>query len=314
LLEKKDRGRGADLGAKPKAYGEQEVPSSVPGVELLAEASDEDGSDEDGSDEEGSDEESEGEQEPSRKRKGAPKDESEVSEGNEIEEEGPSRKKRKVGGGEDAAARNGGGDEGAVEGGDDESGEESDGSEAVKSDDELIDSDGEDSNDEAGSSDEEEIEADAGGQQRSADPATPSGNGGGDESLGAAKTVEAPESLRSLKRKAAELAAGDDVIAPVDDVTADGILSDEDFRRIRRLQAKKALEAAMAKHGVRKVKGKEVDVLPSKARGDLSDRRVDPGDLDATIRKKQEKVRGPVCLGSVYVSFWLRALPIVIMG
>jgi protein SDA1 len=289
LLEKKDRGRGADLEAKPKAYGEQEVPSSVPGVELLAEASDEDGSDEDKSDEEGSDEESEGEQEPSRKRKGAPKDELEVS---ESEEEGPSRKKKKAGGGEDAGARNGGEDEGALVGGGGESGEESDGSEAVESDDELMDSDGDDLDDEAGSSDEEEIEADADGQQRSADPASPSENGGGAETLGAAKAVGASESLRSLKRKAAELAAADDVIAPADDVTADGILSDEDFRRIRRLQAKKALEAAMAKHGVRKVKGKEVDALPSKARGDLSERRVDPGDLDATMRKKQEKVRG----------------------
>ena len=45
LLVKKDRGRPTDPKARPKAYGEVNVPSNVPGVELLDQDDDEDGDD-----------------------------------------------------------------------------------------------------------------------------------------------------------------------------------------------------------------------------------------------------------------------------
>jgi protein SDA1 len=60
-LEKKDRGRGADLTAHPKAYGEAVVSTGIPGAELLLEEdvdSEEEGSDKEGeedNDEEGVD-------------------------------------------------------------------------------------------------------------------------------------------------------------------------------------------------------------------------------------------------------------------
>lgn len=61
LLEKKDRGRGADLTTHPKAYGEAVVSTGIPGAELLLEEdvdSEEEGSDkEDEEGEEDNDEE-----------------------------------------------------------------------------------------------------------------------------------------------------------------------------------------------------------------------------------------------------------------
>ena len=36
LLEKKDRGKAADLLATPNAFGQKSIPNSVPGIELLA--------------------------------------------------------------------------------------------------------------------------------------------------------------------------------------------------------------------------------------------------------------------------------------
>lgn len=47
LLIKKDRGRPIDPKARPKAYGEVNIVSSVPGVELLEERNDDDDDDED---------------------------------------------------------------------------------------------------------------------------------------------------------------------------------------------------------------------------------------------------------------------------
>jgi protein SDA1 len=55
LLDKKDRGRGADLTVQPKAFGEKVVAEGISGVELLAAG--ESGSDEDEDEEEIGDEE-----------------------------------------------------------------------------------------------------------------------------------------------------------------------------------------------------------------------------------------------------------------
>jgi len=50
LLDKKDRGRGADLAVHPKAFGEKVISEGIEGVELLIDG--ESGSDEDEDDEE----------------------------------------------------------------------------------------------------------------------------------------------------------------------------------------------------------------------------------------------------------------------
>jgi protein SDA1 len=55
LLIKKDRGRPIDPKARPKAYGEVNIVSSVPGVELLEELNDDDDDDDDDEDKEDSD-------------------------------------------------------------------------------------------------------------------------------------------------------------------------------------------------------------------------------------------------------------------
>lgn len=60
LLDKKDRGRGADLTVQPKAFGEKVVAEGISGVELLAAG--ESGSDED-EDENGDEEESDSDEE-----------------------------------------------------------------------------------------------------------------------------------------------------------------------------------------------------------------------------------------------------------
>lgn len=62
LLDKKDRGRGADLTVQPKAFGEKVVAEGISGVELLAAG--ESGSDEDEDEDEiGDEEESESDEE-----------------------------------------------------------------------------------------------------------------------------------------------------------------------------------------------------------------------------------------------------------
>ena len=58
LLDKKDRGRGADLTVQPKAFGEKVIASGVPGAELLlAGESDSDAEEDDDGEEDEEDEE-----------------------------------------------------------------------------------------------------------------------------------------------------------------------------------------------------------------------------------------------------------------
>lgn len=52
LLDKKDRGRGADLAVKPKAFGEKVVAEGISGIELLADGESGNDDDEDNEDDE----------------------------------------------------------------------------------------------------------------------------------------------------------------------------------------------------------------------------------------------------------------------
>lgn len=62
LLEKRDRGKGADLSAAPKAYGEvNNVAESIPGIELLEEPSEDENDEENDSAEDSENEEVDGE-------------------------------------------------------------------------------------------------------------------------------------------------------------------------------------------------------------------------------------------------------------
>ncbi|XP_024541552.1 protein SDA1 homolog [Selaginella moellendorffii] len=63
-----------------------------------------------------------------------------------------------------------------------------------------------------------------------------------------------------------------------DEVSGDGILSNEDFRRIREIQAKREAENALSNHGLRKIASESQNQRP-----------LDPSKLEANIRRKQSK-------------------------
>ncbi|KAE8023583.1 hypothetical protein FH972_009260 [Carpinus fangiana] len=89
------------------------------------------------------------------------------------------------------------------------------------------------------------------------------------------KLLAADASLQALKRLAGV------TMGRTPDDSTNGILSNEDFRRIKELKAKGEVKTALAQHGLLR-KG-----VPSSDR--LSVKRVDPAMLEAHVRKKMSK-------------------------
>ncbi|CBI16831.3 unnamed protein product, partial [Vitis vinifera] len=210
LLIKKDRGRPTDPKAKPKAFGEVNVVSSVPGAELLQHDDDDDDDDDvndDNSDETGF---------------------SDYEDGNNIT--------------------------------DDDSVDVSD------------DDDDDDDNESGGSGDEDDDDEEK-SKARKRKALDFEGQ------LNAADT-----SLRALKR----LAGAKMGHAPLD--STDGILSNEDFQRIKDLKAKEEAKFALAQHGLLR-KGSDAKSTGFKipTSDQLSVKRVDPAMLEVNIRKKLSK-------------------------
>ncbi|OIW14641.1 hypothetical protein TanjilG_32983 [Lupinus angustifolius] len=85
-------------------------------------------------------------------------------------------------------------------------------------------------------------------------------------------------SLRALKKM-----AGTTTVNSLPEST-DGILSNEDFQRIKELKAKKEAERAMAQHGLSTSAGFKV-----RNSDELSTKRVDAATLEAHVRKKMSK-------------------------
>eukprot|EP00898_Chlorokybus_atmophyticus_P003513 jgi/Chlat1/4162/Chrsp27S04233 len=102
-----------------------------------------------------------------------------------------------------------------------------------------------------------------------------------------------PESLRSLKRKQAELLSShkQETEAPVEIDPTQTFLSSEDFARIRELKEKAMLDSAMGKHGLKKLKGQAADHEHEAHRRpeELADRRIDPSNLLGSAHKKLNK-------------------------
>lgn len=250
LLDKKDRGRAADTKARPKAFGEKDVVSNVPGAELLL--VNEGSSSDSGSDDEDA----------------ADADTLDVS--NESGEEGTADHS------EDTSDSGKDFDIDDQEESCEEEEEYSDPDEEVGVPQEEISVE-ESTSDEVSDSD-EEVEASplqTATKKRKLDEL----NTGKDMSL---------QSLRALKKIALDKVVKSGLINSVGQ--DDGILSNEDFKRIRELQAKNAAKIALSEHGMVKAgsSAKTVSIkIPNSEH--LSERRVDPAKLEANIHTRKDK-------------------------
>ncbi|XP_051122772.1 uncharacterized protein LOC127245780 [Andrographis paniculata] len=232
LLIKKDRGRPVDPKARPKAFGEVHVASSIPGVELLEHESDDASSDDEGDED---------------KDKDATIEEDGSDESSEHYESGDSAQET------------------------DDDSEEEEEEEAEDSD--NCDSDMEEEEEE--DDDDEEIEPQL--PESDNDNNTKDTDANGEKSSGKKRKYSdfegqlnaASKSLRALKKLARPA---------VNVVDEDGILSNEDFQRIKELKAKKEARAALTHHGFK---------IPSSDQ--LSSRRVDAAKLEANIKTKLSK-------------------------
>uniref|UniRef100_A0A7N0UR20 Protein SDA1 n=1 Tax=Kalanchoe fedtschenkoi TaxID=63787 RepID=A0A7N0UR20_KALFE len=256
LLIKKDRGRPTDPKAKPKAYGERTVTSNVPGVELLLEHDNEIEHDRDYS---GSEGEMVGD--------------SETSETDDI-------------------------DERADDGDDNDTISVPDdvlvGSDSDVDADDIINTDDEDEVDD----DEEEEEDEEGGEEEDEDTdqddneETEGYTSMGSDKEGSCKVskrklvdfdanlLSAESSLRTLKKLASD-AKDPSPLNP-----NDGILSNEDFERIKQLKARKDAKIALGQRGVRK--GSDAG-LKVPTQDQLRIKRVDAAELMAHMKEKLTK-------------------------
>lgn len=235
LLIKKDRGRPTDQKARPKAFGEVQVASNIPGVELLEQE-----------DQGSSDENMDGET--------SADDGQEDCSVDLVQEDGSGESD------DDFEHESDGSDHEVVEG--------SDGS---AEDNEVSDEDDINySADEISDDEESEENADSSGKYVDVE------NNKSKEKKRKFSDFEgqlnsASKSLRALKKL-----AGENQNASSN--TDDGILSNEDFQRIRELKAKKEARDALTQHGFK---------VPSSDK--LSTKRVDAATLEANIKKKLTK-------------------------
>ncbi|CAA3021604.1 SDA1 homolog isoform X1 [Olea europaea subsp. europaea] len=245
LLIKKDRGRPTHPKARPKAFGEVQVASNVPGVELLEQ--DDDGSDDD-IDEDGgysglSDDDNENipvEECDSQCESGGSSDDDFVTDGDSGENDVK----------EDEELFDSDNDNKAADQADDISEYECDEDEDEELEDStsLLESDDETAKDNKSKAQKRKF-SDFDGQLNAAS-----------------------KSLRALKKL-----AGEKVGTAAKD-TNDGILSNEDFQRIKELKTKEEAKLALAQHGFK---------IPSSDQ--LSTKRIDAAKLEANIRKKLTK-------------------------
>ncbi|CAO2043842.1 unnamed protein product [Urochloa humidicola] len=267
LLVKKDRGRPVDPKARPKAFGEVTVASDVPGAELLDEdmSSEGEGSDDD-SDAFDSDDET-----------NLPS----ASPGTEENTEASSDAKKLD---EDTKEED--------EDGTDESQDNSDNDSDEIDDDSDMDA-GTDMSDE--DNDDEELKESINGsededseQDEDTDEEDKSNSSGSkvqkrklSDYIGELNTADA--SLRALKRL-----AGANKAQVSSDETGK-ILSDEDFKRIKELKAKKEAKLALAQHGLIKGVDTKSATFKMPSSDQLSRKRVDPLQLEAHVRRKMSK-------------------------
>ncbi|OAE28394.1 hypothetical protein AXG93_4027s1160 [Marchantia polymorpha subsp. ruderalis] len=244
MLGKKDRGRNADLAAKPKAFGEVSVATGVPGAELLLEDTESENEDGEGSEDEEEDDDDD--------------DEGVLT----LEEE---------------------------ESGDEQVTSDLDGEEGEDEDDEDDDEEGDDEDDEGVELTGEETPVRAKkkrkveGQETPGTPGTPMTPG----TPGTPVTPSTGQSLRNLRKQAVSKSIDTSEIKSKD---GDGILSNEDYEKIRVMKSKRAAKEALSDHGLTKAgkKRKETSVKLTNP-DNLSGRRVDPAVLEAHVKRRMEK-------------------------
>uniref|UniRef100_A0A1D1XRJ6 Protein SDA1 n=1 Tax=Anthurium amnicola TaxID=1678845 RepID=A0A1D1XRJ6_9ARAE len=273
LLVKKDRGRPTNPKARPKAFGEVSVLSNVPGVELLGNgddslpSSDNDEAHAPDPDVESFDTVSEESSEEKMEADYSVKDELEDE---LVKEENYEEKLEDVSYDEDDR-----------DGSDDDSEDDDDEEEDGDEDDHTIDSD-----DSISTSNDHNVEDDhdGGGENK----------GGGEEEKTKGKKRKVPdyieqlsvadESLRALKRL-----AGSKMACISSDAT-DGILSNEDFQRIKELKAKKEARLALSQQGLLK---NSLDSRPPTLKLPTSEqltmKRVDPAKLEINVKRRLSK-------------------------
>nr|GMD95499.1 protein SDA1 homolog isoform X1 [Ipomoea batatas] len=250
LLAKKDRGRPSDPKARPKAFGEVHIASNVPGIELLEE-----------NDEESDDDVESGSIGSSNNDNESDEDVFPIEEDDQSDEDNVS---------EHALS-----DFSIDHGTDDDNGSGNDSADEQEGE-ELSDDDADDYRSEEDEDDEEELDGTSSRQGTS----TPGSEGGEKKSKAQKRKFDdfdeklqaAGNSLRALKKLAGAKLGNDS------SDTQDGILSNEDFQKIKELTAKKDARIALSKHGFK---------LPNSDQ--LSSKRVDAAKLEANIRKKLSK-------------------------
>ncbi|KAK8567641.1 hypothetical protein V6N13_105598 [Hibiscus sabdariffa] len=249
LLVKKDRGRLVDPKAKPKAYGEVNVLSNVPDIELLENEDEIDVSEDDGSGDEAASISSDDDNEDSDDEKrlytmdGGSEDDDMVD---EEEDENVSID-------EDESDS------------DDADGEENDDLDEVET--EELDAEEDDDYEEVSDSSKPD---DSAGDDGNEDPKAKARKRKLSDFEG--QLIAADTSLRALKRLAEAKMSGSS------SDLADGILSDEHFQKIKKLKAKKEAKTALAQQGFK---------IPSSDQ--LSFKRVDPSKLEAHVRLRLNK-------------------------
>lgn len=238
LLVKKDRGRPTDPKARPKAYGEVNIATDVPGAELLQLDDEEDGDDDD--DDDAGDLECNG-----------------LSSSEEVDNDGDAE--ADVSSYAESMENSGSEDDVNDEDSEDEV---SDADELQDKQEELCVASGSDDSD-------EDSDSKSGGRKRKfADF---------DKQLDAANA-----SLRALKKLTAEK-LGHSVEED------DHIYSNEDFQRIKELQAKEKARTALTQHGLLKGSNSKSAAIKIPSADKLSLKPVDPAILEANIRRKMTK-------------------------
>ncbi|KAG6486860.1 protein SDA1 homolog [Zingiber officinale] len=288
LLVKKDRGRPVNPKARPKAYGEVSVPSDVPDIELLQHDDNSTASSSDGEasasdvEEDGSNKEPEGENVSSEDGE---EDDDFSDEGNEDEDE------EEIDEPEDD-------DSIGVDENDSDDSDNDDEATQYDYDSDVRDMEETDMNVDSSkssvekmankNSDEDDDNSDA---QSNSDDDNDENKDGINTKSKKRKFVDyigqlnaSESSLRALKKLAMVKTAH-----KASDET-DGILSNEDFQRIKELKAKKEAKLAMAQHGILRhssdSKGSSFKIPSSEK---LSIKPVDPAMLEAHIRRKLTK-------------------------
>eukprot|EP00268_Persea_americana_P062781 TRINITY_DN8080_c0_g1_i2.p1 TRINITY_DN8080_c0_g1~~TRINITY_DN8080_c0_g1_i2.p1 ORF type:complete len:383 (+),score=134.25 TRINITY_DN8080_c0_g1_i2:2372-3520(+) len=269
LLVKKDRGRPTDPKARPKAFGEVNVASNVPGAELLQ-----------------CDSESASDSSDDKEGTAATDDEqaqlsivgtdgvSNVTNEDMIETNGKVEEDEE----EDASESHSEEDDEEEDDDDDEVDEEdnsADDVDSVDGDDE--DEDDDDDNDEE--DDENEDEDWENGEEKEKPKSRKRKLLEYDEQL-----IAGDASLRALKRLAVVK------MANISSDTTDGILSNEDFRRIKVLKAKKDAKVALTQQGlIKKGSDSKFAAFKMPSSDELSVKRVDPSKLEMHVRRKLSK-------------------------